>query len=68
MSLRSSRTCCFETLKSIPVLFILAIVGWSYYAYVVQMCICKKPTIESVLSIDLLLLLVTIDNVPKKSE
>jgi len=39
MSLRSSRTCCFETLKSIPVLFILAIVAWSYYAYVVQMCI-----------------------------
>ncbi|CAF1595736.1 unnamed protein product [Adineta ricciae] len=45
MSLRSSRTCCFETLKSIPVVFILAIVAWSYYAYVVQMCIL---TIDSV--------------------
>jgi len=41
MSLRASRMCCFEALKSIPVLFILSIVAWSYYAYVVQMCFCK---------------------------
>ncbi|CAF1030403.1 unnamed protein product [Adineta steineri] len=45
MSLRSSRTCCFETLKSIPVVFILGIVAWSYYAYVIQMCFL---TIDSV--------------------
>lgn len=44
MSSRSSRTCCFETLKVIPVLFILAIIAWSYYAYVLQMCMW---TIES---------------------
>jgi len=45
MSLRASRMCCFETLKSIPVLFILSIVAWSYYAYVVQMCFL---TVENV--------------------
>lgn len=45
MSLRSSRLCCFEALKSIPVIFILSIVAWSYYAYVIQMCFL---TIENV--------------------
>jgi hypothetical protein len=45
MALRSSRTCCFDTLKWIPVLFILAVVAWSYYAFVVEMCIF---TIDSV--------------------
>jgi len=45
MSIRASRTCCYATLKWIPVIFILAVIAWSYYAYVVQMCIL---TIESV--------------------
>jgi len=40
MSLRSTRMFCFEFLKSIPVVFfILSVVAWSYYAYVVQMCV-----------------------------
>jgi hypothetical protein len=45
MSIRPSRACCYGSLQWIPVIFILAIIGWSYYAYVVQMCIL---TIDSV--------------------
>jgi palmitoyltransferase len=67
MSLRSTRTCCFETLKSIPVVFILGIVAWSYYAYVVHMCICMFEFIIEDFNI-ISFFIVTIDSVPKKGK
>lgn len=55
---------CINALKWLPVLLITVIVGWSYYAYVVQLCFCKysqyylydtthNPNHCSLLSIDL---------------
>ncbi|KAL8616730.1 hypothetical protein ACOMHN_017768 [Nucella lapillus] len=38
------RACC-NAVKWAPVIFISAIVAWSYYAYVVQMCIFTADTI-----------------------
>ena len=32
---------CINIVKWTPVLFITAVLVWSYYAYVLQMCLCK---------------------------
>ncbi len=31
---------CMTFTKWIPVLFVMAVLTWSYYAYVVQLCFC----------------------------
>ena len=33
--------CCISVARWAPVVFITAIVVWSYYAYFFQMCLCK---------------------------
>lgn len=41
----SKRFCCsvcVHTVKSIPVIFILCILAWSYYAYVYHLCLSKS--------------------------
>ncbi|CAG9759790.1 unnamed protein product [Ceutorhynchus assimilis] len=41
---------CFKAVKWLPVLFIITIVAWSYYAYVVQLClIIIDNTVDKVL-------------------
>ncbi|XP_077983603.1 palmitoyltransferase ZDHHC20-B-like [Glandiceps talaboti] len=44
--------CCAKVFKWVPVLFIAAIVAWSYYAYVIQLCFMTVDSIiEKVLYI-----------------
>lgn len=39
----SAIRCCFRILRWIPVLFITAIIAWSYYAYAIRMCFILDP-------------------------
>ncbi|VVC39216.1 Hypothetical protein CINCED_3A014916 [Cinara cedri] len=46
---KSNRFCCnfcVRAAKSIPVIFILCILSWSYYAYVYHLCINRITSIE----------------------
>jgi hypothetical protein len=42
---RKKNSCdfCIRIFKFIPVIFIFAVIIWSYYAYVIQLSFCKCP-------------------------
>jgi len=33
--------CCIRVVRWVPVVFIVAVLGWAYYAFVFQLCFCK---------------------------
>jgi hypothetical protein len=39
MGVRPDRVCCLASLKWLPVVFVVGVLLWSYYAYVVQLCL-----------------------------
>lgn len=39
-------TFCVKTVKSVPVIFILCILAWSYYAYVYHLCLGRVASVE----------------------
>lgn len=41
MALSRGLRCCQRVFSWIPVLIITAVVLWSYYAYVFELCLCK---------------------------
>ncbi len=53
MALSSCARCLVKSCKWLPVLFILAIVCWSYYAYVAQLCFCKLSEENQLLSLEM---------------